>query len=244
MEMERINDDTIRVLVTNDDLTERSISMVELLGNQDAIEKFFYSILEEVDLEHDFEQNDAVTFQVLPNRNGLEMFISKNIPEDQIPTEILNNILGDRNQDEANDEISDDLLSQLLESDTGKKPQQQSGKNKNSLKPGVDASAMVGQQQGNAVPHEIIVKFSDFESIIQLAKALNLASATKLIEYQNDYFLELNFDSSYSLDEIRNVTAIAREFGTLTPVAAEVLAEHGRVIFAENALDQVLNYFK
>ena len=70
MEMERINEDTIRVVVTNDDLAERSISVIDLLGNQEEIERFFYNILEEVDVEHDFENNEAVTFQVLPNRNG------------------------------------------------------------------------------------------------------------------------------------------------------------------------------
>ena len=73
MEMERINEDTIRVVVTNDDLAERSISVIDLLGNQEEIERFFYNILEEVDVEHDFENNEAVTFQVLPNRNGLEL---------------------------------------------------------------------------------------------------------------------------------------------------------------------------
>ena len=57
MEMERINEDTIRVVVTNDDLAERSISVIDLLGNQEEIERFFYNILEEVDVEHDFENN-------------------------------------------------------------------------------------------------------------------------------------------------------------------------------------------
>ena len=46
MEMERINEDTIRVVVTNDDLAERSISVIDLLGNQEEIERFFYNILE------------------------------------------------------------------------------------------------------------------------------------------------------------------------------------------------------
>jgi len=78
MEMERINEDTIRVVIGNDDLNERGIRVLDLLGNHKQIESFFYSIFEEVDVEHQFQDNDAVTFQVLPNRNGLELFISKN----------------------------------------------------------------------------------------------------------------------------------------------------------------------
>ena len=69
--------DTIRV---GDKRRSRrtQMSVLSLLGNQEEIERFFYNILEEGDVEHDFENNEAVTFQVLPNRNGLELFISKN----------------------------------------------------------------------------------------------------------------------------------------------------------------------
>ncbi len=68
MEMERINENTIRVLIGNDDLDKRGITVLDLLGNHKQIESFFYSILEEVDKDHQFQNNDAVTFQVLPNQ--------------------------------------------------------------------------------------------------------------------------------------------------------------------------------
>lgn len=78
MEMERINENTIRVLIDNDDLSARGITILDLLGNHQQIEDFFYSILREVDTDHQFQNNDAVTFQVMPTNNGLELFISKN----------------------------------------------------------------------------------------------------------------------------------------------------------------------
>lgn len=77
MEMENINENTIRVLIENSDLEERGITFLDLLGNQKQIESFFYSILEEVDVDNQFHESDAITFQVLPNGNGLELFISK-----------------------------------------------------------------------------------------------------------------------------------------------------------------------
>ncbi|WP_279280254.1 adaptor protein MecA [Weissella confusa] len=117
MEMERINEDTIRVVVTNDDLAERSISVIDLLGNQEEIERFFYNILEEVDVEHDFENNEAVTFQVLPNRNGLELFISKNIGDKAMMDGVINSMFGNRDAGDVNDDVSDSLLEQLLDND-------------------------------------------------------------------------------------------------------------------------------
>ena len=94
MEMENINEHTIRVLIENADLEERGITFLDLLGNQKQIESFFYSILEEVDVDNQFQETDAITFQVLPNGNGLELFISKgdiddfdSFDEDDNPTE-------------------------------------------------------------------------------------------------------------------------------------------------------------
>lgn len=50
MEMEHINENTIRVLIGHEDLEERGVSFLDLLGNHKEIENFFYSILEEVDI--------------------------------------------------------------------------------------------------------------------------------------------------------------------------------------------------
>ncbi len=112
MEMERINENTIRVLIGNDDLTQRGITVLDLLGNHQQIESFFYSILEEVDTEHQFQDNDSVTFQVLPNRNGLELFISKNgIDEEVIADQ------ADDAQELQTDDISDFLKRQLEQTD-------------------------------------------------------------------------------------------------------------------------------
>ncbi len=83
MEMQRIDANTIRVLIDQDDLDARGITMLDLLGNQNQIEDFFYSILEEVDTDHQFHKNDSVTFQALPTKKGLELLITKGSPREQ-----------------------------------------------------------------------------------------------------------------------------------------------------------------
>jgi len=94
MEMERINENTIRVLVDNDDLSARGITILDLLGDHQQIEDFFYSILKEVDTDHQFQNNDAVTFQVMPTNNGILILLGMN-SMDQLMTRcpnILSNI--------------------------------------------------------------------------------------------------------------------------------------------------------
>ena len=85
--MERINENTIRVLISNDDLDARGITILDLLGDHQQIEDFFYSVLREVDTDHQFADNDSITFQVMPTGNGLELFISKNSTNEQVNSE-------------------------------------------------------------------------------------------------------------------------------------------------------------
>ncbi|UQS85560.1 adaptor protein MecA [Apilactobacillus apisilvae] len=83
MEMQRINEDTIKVIISNDELSERGVDVLSLLGDEDRIESFLYGILEEIDADKEFKDTSAVTFQVVPNKSGLEMFIKNNHLSDQ-----------------------------------------------------------------------------------------------------------------------------------------------------------------
>jgi len=109
MEIEHINEDTIRVVIENTDLEDRGITFLDLLGNQKQIEKFFYSILEEVDIDEEFQESEAVTFQVMPNNDGLELFISKgtNFKEESNALDTLKEHLNEKadQNEESLDEI-------------------------------------------------------------------------------------------------------------------------------------------
>ena len=102
MEMEHINENTIRVLIKSEDLAARGITFLDLLGNHNEIENFFYSILEEVDIDEEFKGSEAVTFQVLPKGDGLELFISKNLPPE-----------GMENFDDMSDGSTEDITDML-----------------------------------------------------------------------------------------------------------------------------------
>ena len=75
MEVHRISENTIRVTMDADELKERGITMLDLLGNKSQIQHFFYQILSEVDTDHTFAKGDPVTFQVMPSSSGLELLI-------------------------------------------------------------------------------------------------------------------------------------------------------------------------
>lgn len=228
MEMERINENTIRVLIGNDDLSARGITVLDLLGNHQQIESFFYSILEEVDTEHQFQDNDSVTFQVLPNRNGLELFISKNgIDDDEQSSEDEDAI--------HQDDISEFLKRQLEQTDA-------EDKRKTTVEnDGVD-DALNDQSLEKSTT---VIQLNDFESMVQVARVLKLENAvTNLYRYREAYYLEvIFFVDSTTPETIKDDLAIAYEYGHKTEISPDVLNEHGKLVMEQSALELTRFYF-
>ncbi|GAB2479059.1 adaptor protein MecA [Alkalibacterium psychrotolerans] len=216
MEIEHINEDTIRVTIENTDLEERGITFLDLLGNQKQIEKFFYSILEEVDIDEEFQESEAVTFQVMPNNNGLELFISKgsNFKEDLSHVDDLKETLSSSaltdNLKDANDDEVEDYINQDNET------------------------------------KEAIVILRNFEQMIHLSKALYLESgASNLYTYDNNYYLHLVFFTEEMNEKTSDEElAIALEYGEKSTIFSEVLQEYAEKIMETNALELTRYHFK
>lgn len=223
MEMEHINENTIRVLIENADLEERGVTFLDLLGNHKQIENFFYSILEEVDVDEQFHESDAITFQVLPNGNGLELFISKGGPlNDQLDFSSASENL---NSDEFSQYIKKQMVQNLEKSET-------------------EIDETVNHIEDEI--KEVVLRFNQFEDMIELSKMMHVDKArSNLFLYKESYYLNLVFFvnemTERSADE---EIALALEFAEKTTVTQGVLEEHGKILMEKNALELTRYYFK
>ncbi|MEG0267791.1 MAG: adaptor protein MecA [Carnobacterium sp.] len=222
MEMEHINENTIRVLIESTDLEERGITFLDLLGNHKQIEDFFYSILEEVDVDEKFHESDAITFQVLPSGNGLELFISKGGP---LSEDIdFSSASGNFEANEFSKLIKNQLLDNHQEDDVGDEY----------------------LNDPSRPTQEVVLRFNEFEDMISLSKQLYLENTTsKLYWYKNSYFLLLIFSTEETTERsVEDQITVALEFSQRTPITQGILTEHGRVIMGNNALELSRFYFK
>lgn len=221
MEMEHINENTIRVLIGNADLEERGITFLDLLGNHKQIEEFFYSILEEVDVDEQFHESDAITFQVLPNGSGLELFISKGGPLSE-----------DIDFSSASDKFDSGDFSQLI-----KKQLVQDGQADN-VENYLD--------NPNKEIEEVVLRFDQFEDMVSLSKRLYLDNAaSNLYLYKGDYFLHLVFFIEEMIERsVDEEVSLALEFAEKTPITHGILTEHGQLIMENSALELTRYYFK
>ncbi|ERL66158.1 adaptor protein MecA [Schleiferilactobacillus shenzhenensis] len=236
MEMERINNDTIRVILGSDDLAERGVTVLDLLGNRKQIERFFYSILEEVDKDHTFVSNDAVTFQVMPNKNGLELLISKGDRDDddeQQPhaTPVRHRQAAAQRPDD--EDVSEFVKRQLGGYDDSSEPSQ------------AESGGTSRQRFGNKMVTKVLA-FDDFEDIVALADVLSDDELdVDLYSYKHKYYLVFSLPDQDLLDMTReDYLAVANEYGQeVQNVTPELLSEHGKKLMTKSALHQVAHFF-
>lgn len=216
MEMEHINENTIRVLIGNEDLADRGITFLDLLGNHKEVENFFYSILEEVDVEDEFQGSEAVTFQVLPKSDGLELFISKNTAIDESSN-------FEEFSDLNSEEVSN-IIRKQIENEYVEEP----------------------QEFTDDTVKNLVFALSDFDAMVQLANEVALQSViANLYRFKDNYYLQTIFLlDELGKSEVENEIAQLLEYAELSAITPETLTEYGTCIMERNALELTKYYFE
>lgn len=239
MEMERINKDTIRVVMTLDELNDRGIKMLDLVQDHKLIEDFFYSVLDEVDSTHTFVNNGPVTFQVMPNGGGLEIYISRTEQND-----------GDGNDE---DSLTIDMEGADSDAEKGSRGDRFSQIARNSLSQFFDAPGTANGKAdqlektffGDQRLRSVVIALKQFDDLISLGKELYLnGGKSDLYKYQGTYYLVLTFDKDEVADfDAERQANIAAEYGDISPVGADVLSEYGQHLMTDSALEISRYYF-
>ena len=220
MEMERINDDTILVRIENEDLQERGTSVSELLANPTEIEEFFHSILVEMDVIDQFEDSEGMSFQVMPNPEGIELYVTKYVEKKDI---------------EADSERFVRNLVDTIQHSLGHRM----GKPKKEKK--VEAPV---EKEKTLEPLDCTVFFDSFEDFVQLAKLYPYnVQKSSLYRYSNYYFLHV-YQDVFGEEDFTTDLALLREFGEFSRVSWEVVQEYGEVMIKEKAIETAKKYFK
>lgn len=226
MEMEHINENLIKVLIGQEDLEERGIDFLDLIGDQSSIESFFYSILEEVDVDKHFQGSEAVTFQVMPNQNGLELYISRT------------------NFDEMDEVWEDELTKHLIERkrEMSKKTSENAkGKSERTILDLFKEHDKAKDTPLNKVIEGEIIKFNELDDFINLAREVKTdLIKTDLFHMNSTYYLVIKYiDESIVEEYAYNKFLAMLEYGDKVKLTKDVLEEHGQLIRE----DDTLKYF-
>ena len=157
-----------------------------------------------------------MTFQVLPKGDGLELFISKNLPNEELI-------------EESDDSLDSDDVTEFI--------QQQILNNEEE----VESSERIS----NEIELQAIFAFEDFEQMIQLANNVELESAwTDLYLLEGVYYLAVHFwMEDLNQTDVDNEVARILEYADRSDRTIETLNEYGQMIMERNDLERTKFYF-
>ena len=225
MEIERINENTVKFYISYLDIEERGFDRDEIWYNRDRSEELFWEMMDEIHHEEEFAIEGPLWIQVQALDKGLEIMVTKaHLAKDGNKLEIP------MGEDGVKEMPIDEGLESFLD-------QHFQGKNE-----GTDTDAV----QYNLDLLEFTIAFNDFEDIISLSKRNALYGFhSSLYHFENKYYLYVVFDEEeIEVEEnIDNILSILLEYGYESPVTIYRLQEYGKEIMKEDVFETIQTYF-
>ncbi len=226
MEIERINENTVKFYISYMDIENRGFDREEIWYNRERSEQLFWQVMDEVNYnDEQFNIDGPLWIQVQALDKGLEIVVTKaNLSKDGQNLELPTESSGGLNA--AMDEKIESLLDEKFGSDDED-----------------EQDELLSPMDEDLIS---VIQFNDFEDVIQLShqeidmKGIN----DTLYYYQEKYVLLVQYDDVY-LDEDKqeDVESQLLEYGQDATITTHLLTEYGKVIFDQNVFGQIRGYF-
>lgn len=227
MEIERINEHTVKFYISYLDIEERGFDRDEIWYNRDRSEELFWEMMDEIHHEEEFTIEGPLWIQVQALDKGLEIMVTKaQLTKDGQKLELP--LSDDKLKDIPVDERIESLLDQHFQV-------KQTDETEDAVEYELDIL-------------ECTIKFKDFEDVISLSKREGLDGfKSSLYSFENKYYLFVEFEEEQEETEedfIDNKLSILLEYGDESAVTIHRLQEYGKEIIKEDVFDTIRKYFK
>ena len=218
MEIERINENTVKFYISYGDIEKRGFDREEIWYNRDRSEELLWEMMDEVHEEEDFTVEGPLWIQIQALEKGLEVLVtraqlSKDGQKFDLPID-----------DSANsvDLKIESMLNEHFQSEQSMDEQ------------AVEDEAL-----------QFVLVFQDFEDIVALSKTNGVNGViTKLYSFENKYYLYVEFpEGEFEEDKIDNILSILLEYSDESRVTIHRIEEYGSVIIPDDVFTTVNQYF-
>jgi adapter protein MecA 1/2 len=222
LEIERINDNTVKFYISYGDIEERGFDRDEIWYNREKSEELFWEMMDEVHQEEEFMIEGPLWIQVQALDKGLEVLVTKaQISKDGQKFELP--ITDERLKDIPVDERIEEMLDQHFNSKTDD-----------------------DDEDSYEDTLEFLIAFKDFEDIISLSNRNILENlTTKLYSFEGRYYLFVDFpEEEFDEEDIDNSLSLLLEYGHETAITIHRVEEYGKLIMSENVFSEIRRHFK
>lgn len=222
MEIERINENTVKFYISYVDIEGRGFRREEIWYNRDRGEQLFWQMMEEVNFKEDFTVEGPLWIQVQALEKGLEVVVTRA----QASKHSMENLL-DGESDTTLDITVGDKLDRALSERFGK--------------PAVTEN---NDDDGDSL--WMIAGFESFEDAIQLSHYFDQSYEEQLVSafyhYEDKYYIYLELSASL-FEEQDDILSQVFEYSEESELTHHMLEEYGKIIFKENVFEQIRTYF-
>ncbi|MFD1705636.1 adaptor protein MecA [Siminovitchia sediminis] len=218
MEIERINENTVKFYISYVDIEERGFDREEIWYSREKSEELFWEMMDEIHHEEEFVPEGPLWIQVQALDKGLEVLVTKaQLSKDGQRFELP--IPDERLKDLPIDERIEEFLDNHLQFNHDER------------------------QEDDLL--EFVLLFNDFEDILDLSKRQGLDEIhTKLFSYENKYYLYVKFMDDFSdEDQMEDVLSILLEYGHESSLTIHRLEEYGKTIIDQDVFHTLSEYF-
>ena|SRR5699024_2248221 len=226
MEIERINENTVKFYISYVDIEDRGFEREEIWYNRERSEQLFWQMMDEVNYKEDFSVEGPLWIQVQALEKGLEIIVTKaQISKGGNPVDSIEEI------DDTIDITIDDKAKHILDEKLGK------------AKMEGDANQEVVEDDSNLW---MTASFNDLEDIIQLSHYFQGEYESELITtlyYYNDkYYIYVELAPTL-FDHQEDILSQVLEYSDESNITYHLLDEYGKVILEDDVFAQVRQHF-
>lgn len=214
MDIERINENTLKLFITYSDIEDRGYSREEIWYNRQKGEELFWDVIGEVNTDDYFDVEGPMWIHINASEQGLEVVVTRA----SIPTEPEGEMFENLPEDY-------ELSPQIREMENA-------------------IFETLGKDNNVRKITDMQFVFYDIDELIPLAKRmLQFNVASSLYRFEGKYYLHVDFSTIENMDERVNIVALIKEYLQQSNLTIHRLQEYGQEIMASNAFDKVIEYF-
>jgi adapter protein MecA 1/2 len=220
MEIERLNDTTIKFYITYKDIENRGFDRDEIWYNRERGEELFFEMINEANDIENFELEGPLWIQVQALDKGLEIIVTRGqITDGNVRLEIP------VSNEQENIPVDENIIDIIDEKFV-----------KNKQKPNEDVEPEL---------LDLVIRFDDFEDIISLCHGIEIRGfKNALYHFENYYYLFVMFTEEFPEDEQDDILSQILEYGYESEVSIHRIQEYGKEILRDEALQNLRIMFE
>ncbi len=215
MDIERVNENTIKLFITYRDIEDRGYSREEIWYNRAKGEELFWDMIGEINTEDYFDLDGPIWIHVNASEHGLEVIVTRaNINSDGESNSLLSSF--EEHRDAAHKNLDDSIFDAFDDDDVN-----HLGLNNISL-----------------------YKFKDIDEIIPVAnRMVSFGLQSSLYKFEKYYYLAVDFTDVEENQERQNIRSIINEYLAASKMTIYRIQEYGETIMEQDCFETVIQYF-